>query len=64
MKKWYESKTTWLNIVTTLIAIVVMVREQIPVPEEYVWILVLVTGILNIVLRVWFTDTEIEKKVI
>jgi hypothetical protein len=62
MKAWYESKMTWLGIITTLIGALQLVAEFLKSgafsPDAVV---LLVVGILGVILRVWFTDTAIAK---
>lgn len=60
-KPIYLSKTVWLNVITTLIAVLTLMTEGNLVPPEYVpWIL-MVVGILNVILRVWFTEEPIKR---
>ena len=59
MKKWYESKLFWVNAITTIV-----LSAQVLMDGGLVGAVVLpyVLGgvaILNVVLRVWFTDTAI-----
>ncbi|MHA2246909.1 MAG: hypothetical protein ACXADY_18335 [Candidatus Hodarchaeales archaeon] len=60
MKAWYQSKIVWLNVITTLVlsAEALMGLELIP-PAVAVYVLGGVT-VLNVILRVWFTDTSIR----
>ena len=62
MKAWYESKLTWLGIITTLVGALQLVAEFLKggafSPDAVV---LLVVGILGVILRVWFTDTAIAK---
>ena len=60
MKKWYQSKTLWFNILTTVVLTAQMVGDLY---LEYATITILLAGFGNIMLRVWFTTTEIEKAV-
>lgn len=61
MKKWYESKTVWYNLIMTVIDIAALVQEvYTDVPE---WVLLgaaMIHGSGNVVLRIWFTDKPIE----
>jgi len=56
-KNWWKSKTLWFNVVTTL-ALGLELLTDVPVlnPEA----LVLVGGLVNVVLRVWFTNTGLK----
>lgn len=58
MKKWYQSKTLWYNIVTIALGIVQVVSDVYIIPTE---ILTLVNGIGNVVLR-FLTSTGIQVK--
>ena len=60
MKKWYSSKTVWFNLLTTLVLVAQLVGEQF---QEYLPVTVLIAGLGNILLRVWFTDSEVEKSI-
>lgn len=62
MKAWYESKLVWLGIITTVIGALQLVADFLAqgvfTPEALV---LLASGILGVVLRVWFTSTSIRK---
>jgi hypothetical protein len=58
-KFFYLSKTVWLNVVLTAIGAVALLTDA--VPAEYKPYVILAGGILNVVLRVWFTDTPIAR---
>jgi hypothetical protein len=58
-KKWYESKTVWLNVITTAVGILTLLSESLP--EEYTAVILTIIGALNVVLRVWFTNTAVTK---
>lgn len=61
MKKWYESKLVWLGILQSIIGILGLVATFLEVGDfTPAAIVVLFSGALTIVLRVWFTDTSIE----
>ena len=61
MKKWYISKTVIFNLVYTSSVILAM-----PELTKYVdmQLLLVIQGVLNVILRVFFTDTGVEKKII
>jgi hypothetical protein len=59
MKPIYISKTVWLNVIATLIAVIELVQPQFP--AEYLPYFVAGVGILNVILRVWFTSEPISK---
>ena len=65
MKKWYESKTVWLNIAsvaTTLVGAVTQVLPSLQGILDIKTYLVVgaAVGVVNIVLRTYFTSTSIE----
>ena len=65
MKKWYESKTLWLNIASVLTTLVGAVSQILPSLQGLLDIktyLVIgaVVGVVNIVLRTYFTSSGIE----
>ena len=56
MKKWYQSKTIWVNIILALVAIVGELSSVFPVSEHpKLW--VTVTFVLNTILRLMTTET-------
>lgn len=62
IKPVYLSKTFWLNLITALVMVLDLMQQQPFIPPQYLpWILFAV-GVLNVVLRVWFTDTAIASK--
>lgn len=60
-KKWYLSKTVWFNVLTFLGSAGLLVADFLGAgmfaPQAFA---LLGVGLVNIVLRVWFTDTAIE----
>lgn len=58
-KPIYFSKTVWLNVITTVIGALALAQDVIP--SEYKTYVILAVGILNVVLRVWFTDAPIAR---
>jgi hypothetical protein len=58
MKQFYESKTFWLNLVVTLLAIYDQLAPFIP--KEWLPKAAAVVGILNILLRVFSTSKQIK----
>ncbi len=55
MKKWYQSKTIWVNILIAALAVVGELSNVFPVSQHpKLW--VSVTGILNIFLRLLTTN--------
>jgi len=62
MKKWYQSKTVWLGIITTLIGALGLVSDFLGKPTSSPQdITLLLSGILGVVLRVWFTSQPVER---
>ena len=65
MKKWYESKTNWLNIASILTTLVGAVTQVLPSLQGIVdiktyLVVSALVGVANIVLRNYFTTTAIE----
>jgi len=61
-KVWYQSKLVWLGIVQTLIGALGLVAEYLSKSDfSPASVVVLVSGILTVILRVWFTNTTISK---
>ena len=57
MKPWYLSKVIWFNVIMTVLDIVALVETF--VPQEAVVIFAIIHGVGNIILRRWFTSTQI-----
>ncbi len=60
-KMWYQSKIVWLNVITTVIAVLTLLGAgtlSFMTPQT-VELTLLAVAILNIILRVWFTDTAV-----
>ncbi len=64
MKAWFESKTVWVNIIAMLVMVLDLASRQPFIPAQYVPVLVFVIGVLNVVLRVWFTEQPIDAALI
>ena len=60
VKKWYQSKTLWFNIITLILGVVGAVLGVVRT-EQWVIALTAVMGLGNTILRIWFTDTAITK---
>ena len=63
MKAWYVSKVVWLNVIATALMVAALF---LPGGEfaslfsaEVVKYIALGVSVVNIVLRVWFTDTKL-----
>lgn len=50
-KAFYLSKTFWVNLITTVIALLTILPEQPVIPPEWQPYILLAVGILNVVLR-------------
>ena len=61
-KAWYESKLVWAGVVTTLIGALGVVQEVMAAgPVDYNAVILMASGILTVIFRVWFTSAEIKK---
>lgn len=58
MKKIYESKTVWFNLIMMVVLVAQLVGDMYTNQAQ---LTALIAGVGNIVLRVWFTETKIEK---
>lgn len=54
------SKIVWVNIIMTVLAVLDMLSTTPIVPPEYLPYLAAFAGVLNIVLRIWFTDSTLQ----
>jgi hypothetical protein len=60
-KPFWQSKTVWLNVVLTLIGIATFLAVPKNDPSLSVAsIAAAAAGVLNVVLRIWFTDQPIS----
>ncbi len=61
MKPFYLSKLVWLGIIQTVLGALAVVSEflQSGKPIDPLGIILIVSGILTAVLRIWFTDTPV-----
>lgn len=55
-KPWWKSKTLFLNLVLFGVAIIDIVAETRWIEPQY---LLVVGGVLNAVLRIWFSDSKL-----
>ena len=60
MKNIIASKTVWLNIITLVLAILALPEFISVLPVSILPFIVLLSGVLNLVLRIYFTKTEIK----
>jgi len=59
-KAWFASKVVWLGIITTLLGVIPIVTElasQTAITPAAVG--TALTGILIVIVRVWFTDSPV-----
>ena len=62
MKPWYQSKSIWLAIIQTLLGILALVATFLEIASFTApAIVMLVMAALQVVIRVWFTDTQIQR---
>lgn len=62
MKPFYLSKLVWLGIVQTLLGSLSVIASflQSGKPLDPLGIVLIVSGILTVILRVWFTEEPIK----
>lgn len=62
MQPWYTSKTVIFNALTTLAAILSFLPTVSNlIPAQALPYLLAGVGVVNIVLRIWFTDSPVSK---
>jgi hypothetical protein len=60
-KSWYTSKLFWLGVINFMIGSLALVGEFLSKSDfSPLAVTTLATGVLVVVLRVWFTDTKIS----
>lgn len=60
MKPWYQSKLVWSGVVLTLIGALQLVAQYLDAGVYSAsGIVMLVVGVLNVILRIWFTNEEL-----
>jgi len=60
-KKWYESKTVWMNIIGFIIAFFTALQGFLQAGTFTIEAIVAFgVVIVNLILRIWFTDKPIE----
>jgi hypothetical protein len=59
IKPWYQSKTMWANVVLFVIAVLGLLAAH-PLFVEYASHLLLVSSIVNLVLRYFFTEHPLD----
>lgn len=63
-KKWWTSKTIWVNISLTIVGVSSLLQAQGFIDLKTVGAFTSAAGIINLILRIWMSDTVIEKSVI
>jgi hypothetical protein len=62
-KPVYLSKTVWLNVITTVVAALTFLPSVSGlIPEVALPYILGAVGVLNIILRVWFTEQPVSLK--
>lgn len=62
MQPWYLNKTNWLNAITTLIGVLSFLPTVSSlIPSEALPYILAAVGVLNIISRIWFTDSPVTK---
>lgn len=60
MKSVLESKVVWINAILTVLAFLDLVSASPVVPPAWLPYIAIGSGLLNIVLRIWFTSGTIN----
>lgn len=60
MKKWYQSRTIWLNLISIFVEVGNMLLTNPIIPVQFTGYLTIIVNVLNIVLRT-LTSTPIAK---
>lgn len=60
MKSALESKVVWINAILTVLAFLDLVSTSPVVPPSWLPYIAVGSGLLNIVLRIWFTSGTIN----
>ena len=60
-KAWWKSKIVWLGILQTLTGSLAVVQDYLSRGEVLgsQGLVLIATGILTVLMRVWFTDTKL-----
>lgn len=63
MKPWYQSKIVWLGVIQTLLGALDVVKDALSKGSDLTPLdfSLIASGVLTVIMRVWFTDTAIEK---
>ena len=60
VKNWYQSKVVWVNVISALLMVFDLLVKQPFIPTSYLPYIAFAVGVLNVILRVWFTDSGIS----
>lgn len=60
MKKWYESKTIWINLIAVVLEVGNALMTNPIIPTKFAGVLTVVVTVLNIILRT-ISSTTISK---
>lgn len=58
-KPWWESKTLWLNAITFLVSVLALAEVLAVVPVGGLGYVAAAAAVLNVALRIFFTDTKL-----
>jgi len=65
MKKWYESKEVWLGVLLTVAGIADFIGGLVAAgPITWQSVTLIVSGVVAVILRVWFTSQSIERSLL
>lgn len=56
-KNWWQSKTVWFNVLTGIVSTLGMIQGT--VPESLAPYIIAAVGIVNVILRVFFTTVPL-----
>lgn len=54
-KRWYQSKLNWLGIVQVGLGAASTISTSPDAPEDWKSVALIVSGVLTLILRTWFT---------
>ncbi len=60
-KAWYLSKLVWLGVIQTVLGALTVVYDFLQSGKQLdaAGVILIVTGVLEIVIRIWFTNTNL-----
>lgn len=62
LKEWYQSKTLWFNVLSAIVMILELLLKDSFIPLLYIPYVTLGIGIVNGILRIFFTDAGIASR--